>query len=102
MSARDRLDPAFYRSEVELALVREGEEAKHGDHRAESPIVELTGSDPDRAFTPDQPELRQLLVIKLRSLAADIESGQFGKKYPNAGQIRLRVERLRDIAGVME
>lgn len=62
------------------------------------------GPPPDSGstFAPDQRELRQLLVAKLRALASDIESGEFDKKYPGAGQIRQRVDRMRDIAGAME
>lgn len=55
----------------------------------------------DPTFTPDQRELRQLLAVKLRSLASDIESGEFDRKYPNPGQIRQRLDRMRNIAGAM-
>lgn len=61
-------------------------------------IVVLESEEP--AFTPDQRELRQLLAVKLRALAADLDTESF--KRPHAGEIRQRVARLQVIAGAME
>lgn len=53
-------------------------------------------------FAPTQPELRQLLIAKLRALATDLDTSTLGKKYPNSGEVQQRVARLGDIARALE
>lgn len=61
--------------------------------------MDAPGTDP--TFKPDQRELRQLIAVKLRTLANDVEG--IGSVRPaHAGEIRRAVDRLRDIAGAME
>ena len=50
---------------------------------------------------PTQDELRELLIIKLRALARQLEGDNLGKRYPGSGEVRQAVARMRDIAGAL-